>query len=101
MEWLLVARSGLSRNPPVIAGHAIERAARHLKSVGQWAFPLQIMKCPGSGMSMQAINLSNLIATCKKLLHFAMCAYLKLGCAARKHYVASMANGMEHDEPLK
>jgi len=28
------------------------------------------------------MNLSNLIATCKKLLHFANCAYLKLGCAA-------------------
>jgi adenylate kinase family enzyme len=53
------------------------------------------MKCPGSGKSTQTLNLSNLIATCKKLLHFANCAYLKLGCAAGKHYIASMANGVK------
>jgi hypothetical protein len=50
---------------------------------------------------MQTLNLFKLIAACKKLLHFTNCACLKLGCAARKHYIASMANGMEHDETLK
>jgi hypothetical protein len=48
---------------------------------------------------MQTLSLSNLIATCKKLLHFANCAYLKLGCAAGRHYIASMANRIEYDEP--
>jgi hypothetical protein len=47
---------------------------------------------------MQTLNLSNLIATCKKLLHFANCTCLKLGCAAGKHYIASMANEVKHDE---
>jgi hypothetical protein len=55
-------------------------------SVGQWSFPPQSSNAPGSGKSMQTLNLSNLIATCKKLLHFANCAYLKLVWAARKHY---------------
>jgi hypothetical protein len=98
---LLTVQSGLSQNPPVIAviaGYAIELAARHSKICRLMAVPLQNTKCPGSGKSMQTLNLSNLIATCIKLLHFANCAYLKLGCAARKHYIASMANGMEHDE---
>ena len=49
---------------------------------------------------MHMPNLSSWIATCKKLLHFAKCAYLKLGCAAGKYYIESMANGVEHDEPL-
>jgi AraC family transcriptional regulator len=35
---------------------------------------------------MQTLNLSNLIATCKKLSHFANCAYLKLVWATGKHY---------------
>jgi hypothetical protein len=61
--------------------------------------PWRARRVVGSGKSMQTLNLSNLIATCKKLLHFANCAYLKLGCAAGRHYIASMANGVEHDEP--
>jgi hypothetical protein len=43
-------------NPPaiaVIAGHAIERAARHTKLRRPMDVCLQIKKCPGSGKSMQ------------------------------------------------
>jgi hypothetical protein len=61
--------------------------------------PWRARRVVGSGKSMQTLNLSNLIATCRKLLHFANCACLKLGGAAGRHYIASMTNGAEHDEP--
>jgi hypothetical protein len=44
-----------------------------------------------------ANNLSNLIVTCTKLLHFANCAYLKLACAARKHHHSASIAGWSTD----
>jgi len=67
------------------------------KSLGKWAFRLQIMKCTRQREQHANADLSNLIATCRKLLLFASCAGLKTGCAVGNHYIASMANDPQMD----
>jgi hypothetical protein len=57
-------------HPPaiaVIAGHAIERAARLLRNCRLLDVPLQIMKMPpAAGRAFKSLNLSNLITILKK-----------------------------------
>jgi hypothetical protein len=57
-------------HPPaiaVIAGHAIEQAARLLRNCRLLDVPLQIMKMPpAAGRAFKSLNLSNLITILKK-----------------------------------
>jgi len=57
-------------HPPaiaVIAGHAIERAARLFRNCWLLDVPLQIMKMPpAAGRAFKSLNLSNLITILKK-----------------------------------
>src|SRR5258706_9489319 len=82
---LLTLQSGLSQihlpSPSSLDTPSNEpRIIKVLSANGR--FPCKSSNAPGSGKSMQTLNLSNLIATCNKLLHFGNWAYLKLACAA-------------------
>ena len=76
----------------ISAGHAVERAARHSNVCQPMGVPATHHMGAGSGKSMQHAELIQLDRHLKKTApFFANCAYLKLACAARKRYSASLA----------
>ena len=82
----------------VVAGHAVERTARHSKVCRPMGVPATNHMGAGSGRSVQNAELIQFDRHLKKTApFFANGACLKLACAARKRYSARNG-GVEQDD---